>query len=135
MKPVRFHQKESLSGLNYITELGRFKNQKEAIRYKQLLDIQEKGDISGLQRRVSFILIDAVYKKRYYTKVVRKNKKVKATKKVLIENAVTFEADFIYYNKKNKLRVEVVRNNYKDDAYITKRRLIKYLHQINVIEN
>lgn len=134
MKPVKFYALQPTKKLRYITEYGYFKNEKEAARYLQLLAMQEHGDISGLQRCIRFVLIDSVYKTKYVTKVL-KTKKKRIKKQICVETAVTFDADFIYYNKKCKLRVEVVKNRYTDEAYVIRRKLMRYLHQICVIEN
>lgn len=134
MKPVKFHALKRAQKLKYITKYGNFKNEKDAARYLQLLAMQEHGDISGLQRRIRFVLVDPVYKTKYVTKVL-KTKRKRIKKQICVETAVTFDADFIYYNKRGKLRVEVVKNRYTDEAYVARRKLMRYLHQIVVIEN
>lgn len=120
----------------YANHLGNFKSEAEADRYAVLLDMQAKGFISDLQRRVCFTLLEAVrvYK---YEHVVLKIKTKTQKKKITAERPVTFEANFTYRNKQGKLRVEVVKSDkeYKDPTYIIKRKLIRYLHNIVVIEN
>lgn len=136
MKPVNTKPITSDRKLKYANYLGCFVSQAEADRYTILLDMQAKGLISDLQRRVSFTLIEAVrvYK---YERIVLKTKTKTRKKKVTVESTVTFEANFTYRNKQGKLRVEVVKkpNEYKDPVYIIKRKLMRYLHNIVVIEN
>lgn len=129
MKPIKT--------LNYSTDKKQtvsFKTKKEADRYAVLSQMQEKGLITDLQTNVTFILIDAVYK-TVTEKKIRNGKPTTKKKKICVETPVKFTANFTYKNKKGKLRVEVVRTNYRDDAYTTKRKLIRYLHQITLIEN
>ncbi len=136
MKPVNTKPITSDKKLKYTNDLGSFVSQAEADRYAVLLEMQSKGLISDLQRRVSFTLIEAV-KVYKYERVVLKTKTKSQKKKVTAESPVTFEANFTYRNKQGKLRVEVVKtlNEYKDPAYIIKRKLMRYLHNIVVVEN
>ena len=136
MKPVKTKLITSDKKLKYTNHLGSFVSQAEADRYQVLLTMEKQGLISDLQRRVSFTLLEAVrvYK---YERVVLKTKTKSQKKKVTAESPVTFEANFTYRNKQGKLRVEVVKtlNEYKDPAYIIKRKLMRYLHNIVVVEN
>lgn len=136
MKPVKTKLITSDKKLKYTNHLGSFVSQAEADRYQVLLTMEKQGLISDLQRRVSFTLIEAV-KVYKYERVVLKTKTKSQKKKVTAESPVTFEANFTYRNKQGKLRVEVVKtlNEYKDPAYIIKRKLMRYLHNIVVVEN
>ncbi|PXV66857.1 hypothetical protein CLV62_104118 [Dysgonomonas alginatilytica] len=136
MKPVKTKLITSDKKIKYTNHLGSFVSQAEAERYAVLLEMQAKGLISDLQRRVSFTLIEAV-KVYKYERVVLKTKTKTRKKKVTAESPVTFEANFTYRNKHGKLRVEVVRTDkeYKDPTYIIKRKLMRYLHNIVIIEN
>lgn len=136
MKPVKIRKSNSVKYALISTPDGNFTSWKEYDRYLVLLGMQNKGLIYGLQKHVTFTLLDAVYIYKYERKALKtKTKKVK--KKICAEAAVAFDASFIYYNKKGNIRVELVKDRkaYKDPVYIIKRKLIRYLHQIVVIEN
>ncbi|PXV62365.1 hypothetical protein CLV62_12053 [Dysgonomonas alginatilytica] len=120
----------------YTNHFGNFKSKAEADRYEVLLNMEKEGQITQLQRRVSFTLLEAVTVIRYEKEVLKtKTKTIK--KKVCVEYPVNFEANFTYRNIKGKLRVEVVKTDkeYKDPTYIIKRKLMRYLHNIVIIEN
>lgn len=85
----------------------KFDSKKEAGRYLELLDEQNKGNISNLSLQVPF-------------EIVPKQKG---------ERKVCYVADFTYLTKEGKLIVEDVKSfiTRKNTAYIIKRKLIKLL--------
>lgn len=136
MKTPQFELNRSKKNLKFRNEDGYFASEKEAERYRILKEMELKGSISDLQCHVTFILLPAVYKNRNERKVLKT--KIKTERKsVCIEQGVTLDVSFVYRNKKGKLRAEVVKNDqdYKDPTYILKRKLIRYLNQIIIIEN
>jgi len=135
MKPVKMKKITATDKLRFTNYLGNFTSENEAKRYETLLQMQELGLITGLQNRVSFILLDAV-KVYKYQRVSMKTKTKLVKRKVSAESPVTFEVSFVYHNKKGHLRVEVVKpcKDYRDPAYVIKRKLMRYLHNIVVIE-
>ncbi|NDV68607.1 hypothetical protein [Dysgonomonas sp. 25] len=113
-----------------------FKSQAEADRYSYLSDMQEKGMISDLKRNITFTLIEPVYKK----KIVKKRLKTKIkteTKKICVKAGVTLTVDIMYWNRKGKRIIEMIKQpkDYKDPVYILKKKLLYYLHRIDIIEN
>lgn len=136
MKPVNYKSIGNSKKLKFNNELGCFASEKEAERYRILLEMERIGKISGLQCHVNFELLEPVCHIKREKKVLKtKVKTIK--KKICVEQGVTMDVSFIYYNPKGKLRVEVVKRkrDYADPAYIIKRKLMRYLHNIVVIEN
>jgi len=113
-----------------------FKSKEEAERYNFLLELQDKGRVTGLQRNVNFILIEPVYKKKTVKRVLKT--KVKTEKKmVCAKGGINLTVDFVYRNKRGRLIVEMVKKkrDYKDPTYVLKKKLIYYLHRIDIVEN
>lgn len=96
-----------------------FDSQKEAHRYCELKLLEKKGEISQLQRQVSFELIPA---------------EVGANKKKL--RSIVYLADFVYLTKKNGMlqkHIEDVKG-VKTAVYRLKKRLMWHLYRINIEE-
>lgn len=96
-----------------------FDSQKEAQRYCELKLLEKKGEISQLQRQVSFELIPA---------------EVGANKKKL--RSIVYLADFVYLTKKNGMlqkHIEDVKG-VKTAVYRLKKRLMWHLYRINIEE-
>ena len=84
----------------------KFDSKKEANRYSELKIFEKAGEISNLQLQKLFLLID----------------------KQKDERAVTYKADFVYYdNKKGRWIAEDVKG-YKTKEYIIKRKLFKSIY-------
>ena len=92
----------------------RFDSKKEYIRYLVLEDMQRKGEISGLQLQVPFVLVPPFQ---------LNNIKYKGMKYV---------ADFVY-KKDGKIVVEDTKG-YRTDVYKIKRKLMAYMHKIEIKE-
>lgn len=102
-KKLKYNNKKTIS--NGIE----FDSKKESSRYIELLMLQKNGDISDLERQIKFEIIP----------------------KTKTERASFYVADFVYYDKKTKTAViEDVKSpiTKKNQAYILKRKLVKYLY-------
>ena len=99
------------------TPYGRFDSQKEYKRFLVLKDMQERGEISGLELQPSFLLIP---------KQTDKNGKV-------VERATRYRADFAYLDKTGRYVVEDVKGE-RTTAYIMKRKLMLERHGIRIKE-
>lgn len=101
-------------------EYGKFDSRKEFYRYLQLKEMEEKGEIVGLVRQQKFELIPSQ----------RRNGKC-------VERACNYIADFVYFDSNNKLVVEDVKG-YRDskayDIFVIKRKLMLFIHQIQIQE-
>lgn len=96
----------------------KFDSKKEAKRYIELKEMQNKGLIKGLQLQVPFelvpsftIMIDGKQKKRRNMKYI---------------------ADFVYYENDNKV-VEDVKGR-RTDVYKLKKKLFEYKYKITIKE-
>lgn len=108
-----------------------FDSKKEANRYKELSLLQKAGEISGLQTQVRYVLIPAQREvsDEVYTKGENKGK-YKPGK--LLERECTYVADFVYY-KDGKVIVEDTKG-FRTKEYIIKRKLMLYVHHIQIKE-
>lgn len=93
-----------------------FDSKKEAKRYQELILLERAGVISDLQRQVKFILIP----------VQRINGKV-------VERECSYVADFVYLDEGGKKVVEDTKG-VKTKDYIIKRKLMSWVHGINIKE-
>ena len=96
-----------------------FDSKKEAQRYCELNLLEKKGEISQLQRQVSFELIPA---------------EIGADKKKL--RSIVYLADFVYLTEKNGMlqkHIEDVKG-VKTAVYRLKKRLMWHLYRINIEE-
>ena len=101
-----------------------FDSKKELEQYKIAERLQELGEIEGLQRQVRFELIPAQYDDPI-------------NKKGLIERACTYTADILYCDPKMGVIVVIdVKSpiTRKDKAYIIKRKLMLWQHNIKIVE-
>lgn len=93
-----------------------FDSKHEADRYVELKFLQRIGEIRDLQLQVPFELIP---KQTEDGKVV--------------ERAVKYVADFVYYDKVGNLVVEDAKGM-KTDAYLLKRKMMRYFKGIEIRE-
>jgi gp72 family protein len=84
----------------------KFDSKKEANRYLELKIIEKAREISNLQLQKSFLLID----------------------KQKDERAVTYKADFVYYDDKKQRWIAEDVKGYKTKEYIIKRKLFKSIY-------
>lgn len=92
-----------------------FDSRKEAHRYGELLLLQKAGVISDLKRQVKFELIPSQ----------RVNGKV-------AERACTYVADFVYTENGKKVVEDT--KGFRTKDYIIKRKLMLYIHGIQIRE-
>lgn len=102
-----------------------FDSVKEYKRYLELLLLEKAGAIEGLKRQASFLLLPAQYEKAY-------TKSGKEKRGKCLERAVTYVADFVYFED-GKSVVEDVKG-FKTKDYILKRKLMLYFHGIQIRE-
>ena len=107
-----FETKELIARIKAV--LRRFDSKKEYIRYLILEDMQNKKEITDLQRQVPFKLIPSFE---------LNNKKYRGMRYI---------ADFVY-KKNGKLIVEDVKGM-KTDIYKMKKKLMAYINKIEIKE-
>lgn len=111
-----------------------FDSKKEAERYLVLKSQERQGIIRDLQMQVPFVLIPAQYEERIeYTPKQNKEKLVKK----LVEQKVSYVADFVYIRITGEVVVEDVKGYRKGTAYsvfVIKRKLMLERHGIKVVE-
>ena len=97
-----------------------FDSKKEASRYKQLKAMQDDGLIHDLERQPKFALIPS-----QYVETIGKR-----------ERGVDYVADFRYKDRLGQIIVEDVKSpiTAKDKAYRIKRKLVKYFHDVEIVE-
>lgn len=95
----------------------------EARRWNELKMLEKAGEIKDLQRQVKFELLPKQYSKTEFTK---------AKKPRMIEREVSYIADFVYYES-DRMVVEDAKG-YRTDDYIIKRKLMLYIHGIEIKE-
>jgi hypothetical protein len=106
-----------------------FDSHKEARRYGELRLLERSGAITNLARQVEYELIPVQKQTIEYT-----DKKGKTRHKtVVLERAVKYIADFVYYDKSGQMVVEDSKGVRTKD-YIIKRKLMLYMFGIKVSE-
>lgn len=106
-----------------------FDSQKELRRWEELKIMQKAGMIHGLERQKKFVLIPA---QREPDTVGKRGGKHKGR---VIERECAYYADFCYYNKDGKYVVEDVKSEAtKTEQYKIKRKLMRYVHGIEISE-
>ena len=98
-----------------------FDSRKEARRYRELLLLQQAGEIRDLECQVRFPLVPAT---KY---------KDPATGRWKTERGVTYVADFVYTDKYGGRVVEDVKG-VRTKEYIIKRKLLLWLDGIHIQE-
>ena len=93
-----------------------FDSRKEANRWLELSSLERAGKVSNLQRQVKFELLPSQ----------RVNGKV-------VERAVNYMADFVYEENGHKVVEDT--KGFKTPEYIIKRKLMLWVHQIQVKES
>lgn len=92
-----------------------FDSQKEARRWTRLKIFERAGGITGLRRQVAFDLIPS------QKGVIR------------TERPVKYVADFVYFDRSGCMIVEDVKG-VKTRDYVIKRKLMKYVNGIEIME-
>ena len=108
-----------------------FDSQKELDRWEMLQIMEQRGEISELQRQVPYVLIPSQYIKVW--KTVRKKEVLKDKR---VEAPITYKADFQYRLPGGKLIVEDVKSavTRRLPEYVMKRKLMLWIHGIKLTE-
>lgn len=108
-----------------------FDSQKELDRWDMLQIMEQRGEISELQRQVPYVLIPSQYIKVW--KTVRKKEVLKDKR---VEAPITYKADFQYRLPDGKLIVEDVKSavTRRLPEYVMKRKLMLWIHGIKLTE-
>ena len=99
----------------------------EGLRYKELKLLEKTGQITDLQLQKKFIIVPEI--REPDTVGPRGGEK----KGKLIQSAAYYIADFVYYDKNGKLVVEDFKG-FKTDLYKLKKKLMKYIYDIDIKE-
>ena len=99
----------------------------EGLRYKELKLLEKTGQITDLQLQKKFIIVPEIRE----PDTVGSRGGVKKGK--LIQSAAYYIADFVYYDKNGKLVVEDFKG-FKTDLYKLKKKLMKYIYNIDIKE-
>lgn len=99
----------------------------EGLRYKELKLLAKTGQITDLQLQKKFIIVPEIRE----PDTVGPRGGVKKGK--LIQSAAYYIADFVYYDKNGELVVEDFKG-FKTDLYKLKKKLMKYIYDIDIKE-
>lgn len=115
-----------------------FGSKKEAMRWAELKLLERSGHITKLQRQVPFELIPAYYEEVPTGEVYKigEKKGQPKMKKVCIENAVKYVADFVYTENGKKIVEDTkgCRAGITYNYFVLKRKLMLWVHGIRVKE-
>lgn len=100
-----------------------FDSKREADRWNDLKLLEKAGEISDLKRQVKYVLIPKQYSKKEFTK---------EGKPKVAEREVSYIADFVYMEG-GEVVVEDSKG-FRTDDYIIKRKLMLYIHGIQIRE-
>lgn len=115
-----------------------FDSKKEAIRWAELKLEARAGRITDLERQVSFELIPAQYEEiptgEFYQKGEKKGQP--KFKRVCIEKAVTYVADFVYMENGKKVVEDTkgCKEGITYNYFVIKRKLMLHVHGIKIRE-
>lgn len=111
-----------------------FDSLKEYRRYTELLLLERAGVIQELQRQVPFELIPAFYEEIYTGEYYQRGPHMgePKRKRVCVEKAVTYYADFVYYE--GGVKVVEDTKGFKTPEYILKRKLMLHVYGIRIKE-
>ena len=105
-----------------------FDSKKELRRYKELCLLEKEGAIRGLERQVKFTLIPP---QREPDKVGVRGGKIKGK---MLERECAYIADFAYFDTSNDKYVVEDTKGFKTADYIIKRKLMLFVHGIEIQE-
>ncbi len=115
-----------------------FGSKKEARRWAELKLLERSGHISDLQQQVPFELIPAQYEAiptgEFYKKGEKKGQP--KFKRVCIEKAVTYVADFVYIENGKKVVEDTkgCKDGITYNYFVLKRKMMLYFHNIKIKE-
>ncbi|MGD0274970.1 MAG: DUF1064 domain-containing protein [Syntrophales bacterium] len=93
-----------------------FDSAKESRVYQELKILAQSGEIKGFERQKVFELVPSQYEG-----------------KKCVEKAVTYKADFVVYHQDGSIAV-IDAKGMRDAKYIIKRKLMRWIHKIQVCE-
>lgn len=96
----------------------RFDSKREAERYSYLKVLERVGEIEKLELQKKFVLVPA-----------QRNKAGKVT-----ERAITYRADFYYFDKRQGKWVVEDAKGVKTDVYKMKKKLMRSVHGLGIME-
>lgn len=112
-----------------------FDSIREFRRWSWLLNLQERGEIRGLKRQVSYPLIPAQYEEteEVYQRGPRKGEHKRGK---CIEHGVTYVADFVYQRGPADAPETVVEDakGVRTEAYAIKRKMMLWVYGIRIKE-
>ncbi len=116
----------------YLPNGERVDSIRELTRYNQLLMLEKAGKITNLRRQVKYILVPAQYQE--YARHSEKTGKALKNGRKLLERECAYIADFVYFDC--ALGKEVVEDTkgVRTPDYIIKRKLMLWVHGIQVCE-
>jgi hypothetical protein len=108
-----------------------FDSKKEARRFKELSLLEKAGAIQDLKTQVKYVLIPT--QREQSTEVYKKGaKKGQLKPGKIIEKECAYIADFCYFQ--NGVKVVEDTKGFKTKDYIIKRKLMLYMHGIEIKE-
>lgn len=133
---IHWNKTSKYKNKKYIIDGIEFDSHKEASRYTELKLLEKAGKIKDLELQKAYELLPAQYEEtdEIYTKGAHKGEH----KKVLLERACNYVADFYYIDcATGKAIVEDVKGYREGGAYAVftiKRKLMLYMHGIKIKE-
>lgn len=115
------------------TYLGiKFDSLKECRRYTELRMLEQAGKIKDLELQKAYELIPAQYEEtdEIYTKGAHKGEH----KKVLLERAIVYRADFVYFDCETGQQVVEDTKGMRTKEYVIKRKLLLWRFGIKIKE-
>lgn len=103
-----------------------FDSRKEYVRYQDLSLLEKAGKIYDLQCQVRYELLPAQYE------IIGDPKTGKA-KRVCVERAINYIADFVYKDEKGHTIVEDTKG-FRTKDYVMKRKMLLWFHGIKIKE-
>lgn len=105
-----------------------FDSRKELKRYKELILLQQAGEIKNLQRQVKYTLIPEQRENDL------RGPRGGIIKGKLVERSVSYIADFVYEDARTGETVVEDVKGIRTKEYIIKRKLMLYVHGIKILE-
>lgn len=140
MRKRRFKNKTKLNNRSIVVDGVEFQSIKEGNRYKELKLLESAGKISDLELQKKYPLLppqyEVIYTGEYYKAGDKKGQP--KTKKICLERAVDYIADFVY-EENGQTVVEDVKG-YRDTSsapyakFVLKRKMMLYFHGIRIKE-
>lgn len=133
---IHWNKTSKYKNKKYIIDGIEFDSHKEASRYTELKLLEKAGKIKGLELQKAYELVPAQYEEtaEIYTKGAHKGEH----KKVLLERACNYVADYVYIDcETGKTVVEDVKGYREGGAYSLfklKRKLMLYRYGIKIKE-